>query len=77
MVLNAAGLDWMVLMSWIMWLVHARAYNTNHQSRLLLEAASMMVETRCSTVFFFFLYRANESILQYYHYQQKVKKNKM
>ncbi|MFS7974092.1 putative DNA recombination and repair protein Rad51 [Helianthus anomalus] len=25
---------------------YARAYNTNHQSRLLLEAASMMVETR-------------------------------
>lgn len=26
---------------------YARAYNTDHQSRLLLEAASMMVETRC------------------------------
>lgn len=25
---------------------YARAYNTDHQSRLLLEAASMMVETR-------------------------------
>ena len=75
MALNAAGLDWMVLMSWIMWLMHARAYKTDHQSRLLLEAASMMVETRCST--FFFLYRANESILQYCHYQPKVKKNKM
>lgn len=30
---------------------YARAYNTDHQSRLLLEAASMMVETRCRTVF--------------------------
>lgn len=28
---------------------YARAYNTDHQSRLLLEAASMMVETRCDT----------------------------
>lgn len=28
---------------------YARAYNTDHQSRLLLEAASMMVETRYST----------------------------
>lgn len=27
---------------------YARAYNTDHQSRLLLEAASMMVETRYS-----------------------------
>lgn len=26
---------------------YARAYNTDHQSRLLLEAASMMIETRC------------------------------
>ncbi|MCI10312.1 DNA repair protein RAD51, partial [Trifolium medium] len=26
---------------------YARAYNTDHQSRLLLEAASMMVDTRC------------------------------
>jgi hypothetical protein len=25
---------------------YARAYNTDHQSRLLLEAASMMIETR-------------------------------
>lgn len=25
---------------------YARAYNTDHQSRLLLEAASMMLETR-------------------------------
>ena len=25
---------------------YARAYNTDHQSRLLLEAASMMVEAR-------------------------------
>jgi len=25
---------------------YARAYNTDHQSRLLLEAASMMAETR-------------------------------
>ena len=25
---------------------YARAYNTDHQSRLLLEAASMMVETK-------------------------------
>lgn len=30
---------------------YARAYNTDHQSRLLLEAASMMVETRCNPVF--------------------------
>lgn len=29
---------------------YARAYNTDHQSRLLLEAASMMVETRCDTL---------------------------
>lgn len=35
---------------------YARAYNTDHQSRLLLEAASMMVETR----FFFFI---NKSVL--------------
>lgn len=28
---------------------YARAYNTDHQSRLLLEAASMMVETRSRT----------------------------
>lgn len=28
---------------------YARAYNTDHQSRLLLEAASMMVETRYLT----------------------------
>jgi hypothetical protein len=28
---------------------YARAYNTDHQSRLLLEAASMMVEARCSS----------------------------
>lgn len=27
-------------------MAYARAYNTDHQSRLLLEAASMMVETR-------------------------------
>ena len=54
MVLNAAGLDQMVLMSWIMWLMHARAYNTDHQSRLLLEAASMMVETWCSSIYIFF-----------------------
>ena len=32
-------------------MAYARAYNTDHQSRLLLEAASMMVETRYSTVF--------------------------
>lgn len=29
---------------------YARAYNTDHQSRLLLEAASMMVETRCDSL---------------------------
>uniref|UniRef100_A0A7N2LWB1 Serpin domain-containing protein n=1 Tax=Quercus lobata TaxID=97700 RepID=A0A7N2LWB1_QUELO len=39
--LDQGGLDWMVLMSWIMWLMHARAYNTDHQSRL---AASMMAK---------------------------------
>jgi DNA repair protein RAD51 len=27
-------------------LAYARAYNTDHQSRLLLEAASMMIEIR-------------------------------
>ena len=59
MALNAAGLDWMVLMSWIMWLMHARAYKTDHQSRLLLEAASMMVETRFSTFFFLFIVLMN------------------
>ena len=66
-------------MSWIMWLRHARAYNTDHQSRLLLEAASMMVETWCSSIYIYiYIYfnRANESILQYCHYQPKVKKNK-
>jgi len=31
---------------------YARAYNTDHQSRLLLEAASMMVETRCDLLWF-------------------------
>ncbi|TYI25296.1 hypothetical protein ES332_A05G040300v1 [Gossypium tomentosum] len=32
---------------------YARAYNTDHQSRLLLEAASMMVETRyCQCIYF-------------------------
>jgi len=31
---------------------YARAYNTDHQSRLLLEAASMMVETRCDLHWF-------------------------
>ena len=32
---------------------YARAYNTDHQSRLLLEAASMMVETRyCENISF-------------------------
>jgi len=31
---------------------YARAYNTDHQSRLLLEAASMMVETRCDLQWF-------------------------
>lgn len=30
---------------------YARAYNTDHQSRLLLEAASMMVETRYFVLF--------------------------
>ncbi|KAJ0890499.1 DNA repair protein RAD51 [Helianthus annuus] len=29
---------------------YARAYNTDHQSRLLLEAASMMVETRFALI---------------------------
>ncbi|KAJ0582686.1 putative ATP diphosphatase [Helianthus annuus] len=41
---------------------YARAYNTDHQSRLLLEAASMMVETRFSSlslyVFLFDIIRA-------------------
>ena len=32
-------------------IAYARAYNTNHQSRLLLEAASMMAETRYGTLF--------------------------
>lgn len=36
---------------------YARAYNTDHQSRLLLEAASMMVETR----YFLFVLHTLES----------------
>ncbi|OEL24278.1 DNA repair protein RAD51-like protein A, partial [Dichanthelium oligosanthes] len=32
---------------------YARAYNTDHQSRLLLEAASMMIETRMNSQFLF------------------------
>lgn len=38
---------------------YARAYNTDHQSRLLLEAASMMVETRydnCSRLSISFMF---------------------
>lgn len=31
---------------------YARAYNTDHQSRLLLEAASMMVENKASSFFY-------------------------
>ncbi|OAY73225.1 DNA repair protein RAD [Ananas comosus] len=40
---------------------YARAYNTDHQSRLLLEAASMMVETR-HVVFNFYSSLAHMSI---------------
>ena len=51
-------------------MAYAGASNTDHLSRLLLEAASMMVETRCSAVFFFFVVLMN-LILQYCHYQPK------
>ncbi|KAJ0666624.1 putative DNA recombination and repair protein Rad51 [Helianthus annuus] len=48
---------------------YARAYNTDHQSRLLLEAASMMVETRFSSlslyVFLFDIIRAAVCIRAY------------
>lgn len=38
---------------------YARAYITNHQSRLLLEAASMMVETWFGFVYFHGVYLWN------------------
>ncbi|KAJ0475548.1 putative DNA recombination and repair protein Rad51 [Helianthus annuus] len=48
---------------------YARAYNTDHQSRLLLEVASMMVETRFSSlslyVFLFDIIRAAVCIRAY------------
>lgn len=48
---------------------YARAYNTDHQSRLLLEAASMMVETRYSG--FLFGYDFTQFLVLFFFFSSK------